>query len=66
MLRARHLDDDRIALTAAGADCGQADTSASPAKLIDQRKQDARPASGQRMTERNRAAIDIDLVLRKT
>src|SRR5947209_15810232 len=57
------LDDHRVALAATGADCGTAEATAPPAQLEHQRAEDARAGGANRVAERHRAAVHVDLVL---
>src|SRR6185437_3512386 len=57
------LQDDGVALPAAGADRGAAVAAAAPAQLVDERADDARAGSADRVSERDGATVDVDLVL---
>src|SRR5690348_15767728 len=57
------LDDHRVALTAARADRGAAQPAAAPAQLEHERAEDPRARGADRVAERDRAAVDVDLVL---
>ena len=56
------FDDHRDALTAADAGGRHAVLLAAPPQLEQQRQQQARAAGAERMAERDRAAVDVDLV----
>src|SRR6185312_7817309 len=57
------LQNDGVALTAAGADRGATIAAAATAKLVDERADDARAGCTDRMAEGDGAAVDVDLVL---
>src|SRR5690242_18298802 len=57
------LDHDRVALTAAAADRGDAETAAAAAQLVDEGADDAGAGGADRVTEGDRAAVDVDLLL---
>src|ERR1700722_13508485 len=57
------LQDNRVALSAAGADRGAAVAAAATAQLVDERADDARAGSADRVTEGNSTTVDVDLVL---
>src|SRR5437763_1964974 len=52
-----HLDDDRVALAAAGADRRAPEAAAAPAQLEHERAQDARAGGADGMAESNRATV---------
>src|SRR5215216_330159 len=56
---ATHLNHDRVALPAAGADRGQSESAAAPPQLKHQRQDDPGTAGADRVTERDRTAVDI-------
>src|SRR6266498_2976513 len=56
-------DDQRVALPAAAAERRRADSAATPAQLLREGQDQPRAAHPDRMTERDRAAVDVDLVL---
>src|SRR3954471_17778151 len=62
-LAAVDLDDDRVPLPPAGADGRAALPAAAPAQLVHERAEDARARRADRVAERDRAAVDVDLVL---
>src|SRR6185312_9492393 len=62
-LPAVDLDDHRVALAAAGADCRHAEPAAAAAQLVHERHQDARAAGADRVAERDGAAVHVDLGL---
>src|SRR3954469_23716894 len=55
--------DPGVALASAGADRRAPDAAAAPAQLVHQRAEDAGAGRPDGVTERNRTAIDVDLVL---
>src|SRR5665213_2237891 len=57
------LDDDGVALSAAGADRGATEAATATAQLVDKRADDARAGRADRVTERNGATVDVDAVL---
>src|ERR1700691_2036114 len=57
------LDYEGVALTAPGADRRAAEAAAAPAQLEDQAADDACARGADRVPERNRASVDVDLVL---
>src|SRR3712207_525663 len=57
-----HLEHDRVAAAAPGADCGHANTSATAAQFLDQAEGDPSPAGANGMAERYRASIHIDAI----
>src|SRR5207302_7172140 len=57
------LDDHRVALPAAGADRGNAKPAAAAAELVDKRRQDTGATCADRVTEGDRAAVDVHLAL---
>src|ERR1700759_4671856 len=57
------LDDHRVALASARADRGAAEAAAATAQLIDQGAEDARARGADGMAQRDRPAVDVDLVL---
>src|SRR5947199_7404284 len=57
-----HFQLDRVALTAAGADRGDAEAAAATVQLVHQRADDAGARGADRVTERDRAAVNVDLV----
>src|SRR5688500_10353379 len=62
-LRAIDLEDDRVALAPAAADGRHAEAAAAPLELVHERADDATARSADGMPERDRAAVDVDLVL---
>src|SRR3954467_8649257 len=57
------LEDHRVALAAAGADRGDAEPAAAAAQLVDQRAEDAGARGPDRVAERDRPAVHVDLRL---
>src|SRR5262245_9962273 len=57
------LDDDRVALTATRADRRDADAATAATELVDERADDAGARSADRVAERDRPAVDVDVVL---
>src|SRR3954447_4853672 len=57
------LDDDRVALTAAGADRGDAEAATAAAQLVDEGADDAGAGGANRVPQGDRAAVDVDLLL---
>src|SRR5436190_16052830 len=55
------LDDERDTLAAADAGRRDADAAAAPLELLEQGVRDARPRRPERVTERDRAAVDVEL-----
>src|SRR5207247_6499446 len=53
------LDQERVALAAAGADRREAEPAAVAAKLVDHRPEDSRPRRADRMAERHGAAVHV-------
>src|SRR6476646_5025495 len=62
-LGAGDLEHDRVALAATRADRGDAEPAAAAAELMHQGADDSRPGGAYRMSERDRAAVDVDLLL---
>src|SRR5690348_3513566 len=58
-----HLDNNGVALATARADRRAAKATATPAQLQDERAEDPRARCADRVTERDGAAVDVDLVL---
>src|SRR3954466_12351380 len=58
-----HVDDDGVALTAAGADRRAAVAAAAPAQLEHERAEDACSGRADRVPERHRAAVDVHSLL---
>ena len=58
-----HLDDHGVALAAARADRGAAEAAATAPQLEHERADDAGARCADRVTERDGAAVDVDLVL---
>src|SRR5579884_3321632 len=58
-----NLDDHRVALAAARADRGAAESASAPAQLEHKRAEDPRARGADRVAKRHRAAVDVDLVL---
>ena len=61
-LLAEILEDARRALTAADAHRDQTVAPAAPAQLIEQRDRQLRAGRAQRMAQRDRAAVDVQLL----
>ena len=59
----RHAQDQRVALAAAAAQPGGADAAAAPLQLEREVQHDPGTRHADRVTERDRAAVDVDLVL---
>ena len=59
------FNDDRNSLTATNTHCGSAQPSIFPAQLMDQFCHQDRTGGSDRMSERDRAAIGIDLLGRQ-
>src|SRR5215210_862926 len=57
-----HLEDDRVAAPAAGADRGHTDTAATAAQFLDQAEDDPGAASANGVAESDRATIHIDAI----
>src|ERR1700729_2305923 len=57
------LDDHGVALAATGADRGPPEPAAAAPKLEQERAEDAGAGGADRVAERDRAAVDVDLVL---
>src|SRR5947209_10938307 len=57
------LDDHRVALAAAGADRGAPEAATAAAQLEHQRAEDPCSRGADRVAERNRSAVHVDLVL---
>src|SRR6476620_4089238 len=57
------FDHDRVALTAAGADRGDAEASPAPTQLVHKRADDAGAGGTDRVAKGDRAAVDVDLAL---
>src|ERR1700722_9762836 len=57
------LQDNRVALSATGADRGAAVATAATAQLIDERADDARAGRPDRVAQGNRATVDVDAIL---
>src|SRR3954453_22631325 len=57
-----YLDNDRVALRAAAADRGEAETAATTTQFVGQGGDEARATRTDRVAEGDRAAIDIDSV----
>src|ERR1700679_2016818 len=62
-LAPRYFDHDRVALTAAGADRGDAEAAATAAELMNECADDAGSRGADRVAEGDRAAVDVDLLL---
>src|SRR6478735_12632250 len=62
-LGAVDFDHDRVALAAAAADRGDAEAATAAAKLVDERADDAGAGGADRVTEGDRAAVHVDLLL---
>src|SRR5215203_6630384 len=62
-LGAVDFDHDRVTLTAAGADRGDAETATAAAQLVHEGADDAGARCTDRMAEGDRAAVDVDLLL---
>src|SRR5437660_1104730 len=56
-------EDDRVALSPARADRRAAETAAAAPQLVHEAPEDARAARADRVTERNRSAVDIHALL---
>src|SRR6476469_3891560 len=57
------LDDDRVALTAAGADRGDAETAAAATQLMDEGADQTGAGGADRVAEGDRPAVDVDVLL---
>src|SRR5680860_1575987 len=57
------LDDYGVALASAGADRGDAEPAAATTELVDERTDYARAGGADRVTEGDRAAVDVDVLL---
>src|SRR5436190_10605186 len=55
------FDQDGVALAAAGADRGEAETAAVAAQLVDHRAEDSPARGADRVPERDRAAVHVRL-----
>src|SRR3954454_12928025 len=55
-----NFEQDRLALSAAAAQRGDAATAAAPAQLVGEREDQAQPGPGEWVAERDRAAVDVD------
>src|SRR5437867_8145847 len=53
------VDQERVALAAAGADRGEAETAAVAAQVVHHRAEDPAAARADRMPERDGAAVDV-------
>ena len=53
------LDQERVALAAAGADRRQPEPAATAAQLVHERREDARAGGADRVAERDRSAVDV-------
>src|SRR5207248_11077724 len=53
------VDQNSVSLAAARADCGETEPAAVAAQLVDHRPEYARARRADRMTERNRPAVDV-------
>src|SRR4051812_13984632 len=62
-LGAVHFKQDRVALAAAGADRRAAETPTAPAQLVHERPHDAGARRADGVAQRDRSAVDVDLVL---
>src|SRR5262245_28482025 len=58
--RRRYLDDQRIALTTAATQRGRAQTAAAAAQLEREREHEPGTGHPDRVTQRDRAAVDVD------
>src|SRR4029077_19290921 len=57
-----NLDEERVALPAAGADCGEAEAAAVAAQLVDHRPQDPSSGRADRVPQCDGAAVHVDLL----
>src|SRR6476619_6035365 len=57
------LDQERVALPTAGADRREPEPAAVAAEVVNHRPEDPAAARADRMTERDRTAVDVDALL---